>query len=52
MNRTVTLFCLGGSPASSGMDTSGSFYAYAVVMDRGREPEWDFAPEAAGPKMD
>lgn len=46
--RTVSLFFLGGiSGVPCELGASASFYAYAVVMDRGRDPEWDFAPDAA-----
>lgn len=51
MNRTVSLFFLGGRTARCGQVASASFYAYAVVMDRGRDPEWDFAPDAAWLKI-
>lgn len=48
MSRTISLFFLGATPgARCELGTGASFYAYAVVMDRGRDPEWDFAPDAA-----
>lgn len=48
MDRTVALFFLGGTGgAHCGQGPAASYYAYAVVMDRGRDPMWDFAPDAA-----
>jgi hypothetical protein len=48
MNRTISLFFLGGRrPVRCEQGPSASFYAYAVVIDHGQDPEWDFAPDAA-----
>lgn len=51
-NRTISFFFLaGGRPVRCEQGPSASFYAYAVVIDHGRDPEWDFAPDAAWLKI-
>jgi hypothetical protein len=50
VNRTVSFFFLGPT-APCEIGASANFYTYAVVMDHGRDPKWDFAPDAAWLKM-
>ena len=50
-NRTLALFFLDGGKSHCVLSASASYYAYAVVMDRGQEPQWDFAPDAAWLKI-
>lgn len=48
-DRTIALFFLGGGAAAR--CGQGNYYAYAVLMGRGQDPEWDFAPDAAWLKV-
>lgn len=45
-DRTIALFFLGGT-ARCEIGTGASSYAYGVLLDRGQEPAWDFAPDDA-----